>query len=86
MVSNEVFYQVRSRLNEIFNSKTDAPFAKTPIIICCDLYQLYPVKRVPVYLLKDDQLETLVSCNLWSMFSLIELTEVMRQKDDLEFI
>ena len=30
--------------------------------------------------------KTLVSYNLWSMFSLIELTELMRQKDDLEFI
>ena len=39
-----------------------------------------------IYLLKDDRLETVVNYNLWSMFSLIELTELMRQKGDLEFI
>ena len=86
MVSSELFYQVHSRLIEIFDCKTDEPFAGIPIIVCGDLYQLPPVKGVPIYLLKDDRLETLASYNLWSMFSLIELTEVMRQKDDLDFI
>ena len=41
---------------------------------------------MPIYLLKDDRLETLASYNLWSMLSLIELTEIMRQKDELQFI
>ena len=85
MVSSELFYQVHSRLIEIFDCKTDEPFAGIPIIVCGDLYQLPPVKGVPIYLLKDDRLEILASYNLWSMFSLTELTEVMRQKDDLEF-
>ena len=44
------------------------------------------MKGVSIHLLKDDRLETLVSYNLWNMFLLIELTEVMRQRGDLEFI
>ena len=74
------------RAFEILDCKTDEPFAGIPIIVCSDLYQLHPGKGVPIYLLKDDRLGTLASYNLWSMFSLIKLTEVMRQKDDLEFI
>ena len=44
------------------------------------------MKRVQVYLLRDDLLETLVSYNLWSMFSLTELTEEMTEKGELKFI
>ena len=58
----------------------------TPIIVCGDLYQLPPVKGVSIYLLKDDRLETIGSYYLWSIFSWIELAEVMRQKDDLGLI
>ena len=39
-----------------------------------------------VYLLRDDLLGTLVSYNLWSMFSLTELTEEMAEKGELKFI
>ena len=85
MVSSELFYQVHSRLIEVFDCKTNMSFG-TPIIVCGDLYQLPPVKGVSIYLLKDDRLETIGSYYLWSIFSWIELTEVMRQKDDLGLI
>ena len=44
MVSSEFFYQVHSRLIEIFDCKIDEPFSGIPIIFCGDLYQLPPVK------------------------------------------
>ena len=33
MISSELFYQVRSRLIEIFDCKTDEPLAGIPIIV-----------------------------------------------------
>ena len=86
VVSREFFYQVLSRLIEIFDCKTDKTFVSIPIIVCGDLYQLPQVKRVQVYLLRDGLLETFVSYNLWSMFSLTELTEEMAEKGELKFI
>ena len=64
MVSSELFYQVHSRLIDIFDCKADEPFAGIPIIVNGDLYQLPPVKRVPIHLLKNNRLETLGSYNL----------------------
>ena len=64
MGSNELFYQVHSGLIEIFYCKTDEPLVGIPIIVCGDLYQLPQVKGVPIYLLKDDQFETLANYNL----------------------
>ena len=68
MASNQLFYQVHSRLIEIFYCKTDEPLVGIPIIVCGDLYQLPPVKGVPIYLFKDDRLETLANYNLWIVF------------------
>ena len=51
MVSRDLFYQVHSKIIEIFDCKTDEPFAEIHIIGCSDLYQLLPVKgRQFVYL------------------------------------
>ena len=83
IVSSQIYYQIHSRLIEIFDRKTDKPVPGILIIVCNGLYQLTPVKGVPVYVLKNDRLETLVSCNVWCIFSLTELTEVIRQKGDL---
>ena len=86
MVSSDLFLRIHNRLLEIFDCKTGEPFAGIPILVCGDFYQLPPVKGSPVYLLTDDRLEKLQSYELWQMFKLIELTEIMRQKDDIEFI
>ena len=44
MVSSDLFYQVHSKIIEIFDCKTDEPFEGIHIIGCSDLYQLLPVK------------------------------------------
>ena len=86
MVSSDLFLRIHARLLEIFDCKTGEPFAGIPILVCGDFYQLPPVKGTPVYLLVDDRLEKLQSYKLWQMFKLIELTEIMRQKHDIDFI
>ena len=64
MVSSELFYQVSSRLIEIFDCKTDEPLAGIPILVYGNLYQLPLVNNMQIYLLKDDRLETVVNYNL----------------------
>ena len=46
MVSSVLFYQVHQRLNEIFGCLTELPFAGLPVLVCGDLYQLPPLKKL----------------------------------------
>ena len=61
------------------------PFAGLPVLVCGDLYQLSPVKGAPIYS-STDNIKGYLSLELWSNFKVVELTEVMRQRGDLEFI
>ena len=49
MVSNALFYQVHQSLNEMFQCDSDIPFSGLAILICGDLYQLPPVRRLQIY-------------------------------------
>ena len=85
MVSSVLFYQVHQRLNDIFGVSTDLPFAGLPVLVCGDLYQLPPVKGAPIYS-RTDNIKGYLSLELWNNFKVVELTDVMRQRGDLEFI
>ena len=85
MVSSVLFYQVHQRLNEIFGVSTDLPFAGLPVLVCGDLYQLPRVKGAPIYT-STDNIKRYLSLKLWNNFKVVELTEVMRQRGDIEFI
>ena len=61
------------------------PFAGLPVLVCGDLYQLPPVKGAPIYS-SADNIKGYLSLELWNNFKFVELTEVMRQRADLEFI
>ena len=61
------------------------PFAGLPVLVCGDLYQLPPVKGAPTYS-STDNIRGYLSLELWNNFKFVELTEVMRQRADLEFI
>ena len=61
------------------------PFAGLPALILGDLYQLPPVKGAPIYS-STDNIKGYLSLQLWNNFKVVELTEVMRQRRDLEFI
>ena len=84
MVSSRLFRDVDIRLREIF--AIDKPFGGKPIILCGDLYQLPPVLGKPVYEHDVSFLQGLLSLELWKQFLLAELTEVMRQKGNDQFI
>ena len=85
MVSSVLFYQVHQRLNEIFGVSTDLPFAGLPFLVFGDLFQLPPVKEAPIFS-STDNIKGHLSLELWKKFKVFELTEVMRQRGDLEFI
>ena len=86
MVSKKLFYQIQQCLVEIF----DVPnilFAGKSLLVVGDLYQLSPVNAMAVYASSNSgEPESYVADELWKMFRLVELTEVMRQKGDTSFI
>ena len=84
MVFSIIFWQLIQRLQEIFCCKTE-PFSGLPVIVCGVLYQLPPVNGTPIFNSKSSVIGILTQ-NLWKMFRMVELTEVMRQREDLEFI
>ena len=47
------------------------------------MYQLPPIKKKPVF--ENYNNETYNLCHPWHLFSVTELTEIMRQKDDQLF-
>ena len=61
------------------------PFAGLPVLVCGDLYQLPRVKGAPIYT-STDNIKRYLSLKLWNNFKVVELTEVMRQRGDLEFV
>ena len=81
MASNDVLLHIRCPLVEIFCCRTGIPFAGITIITVGDFLQLPPVKEKPVYLeYKSDFTQ------LWELFKIADLTEVMQQPGDAEFI
>ena len=85
MVSNVLLYQVHQRLNEIYGCSAELPFAGLPVLACGDLYQLPPVKGAPIYC-NTGNIKGYLSLDLWRGFKMAELTEVMRQQGDYNFI
>ena len=88
MVPSKLLFHIHQRLLEIFGCLSNAPFAGKSVLVCGDLYQLPPVRAKPIFMF--DGFSTLfqgvLSMDLWRNFKIAELTEVMRQKDDLVFI
>ena len=80
-----LFYQVYQRLNESFGVSTDLPFAGLLVLVCGDLYQLPPVKGGPIYS-SAGNIKGYLTLGLWNNFKFVALTEVIRQRGDLEFI
>lgn len=84
MVSVRHFYDINSRLQQIFNSTK--PFGGRSVIVVGDLRQLPPIP--PVWVFENPSHlnnGTSIGNYLWKLFSLWELTEIMRQKGDYEF-
>lgn len=83
MVSNNTLLHIHQRLKEIFATPNNQLFAGLSVIVVGDLYQLPPIRRKAVF--DDFRNDVHNLCHPWSVFQMIELTEIMRQKDDQPF-
>jgi len=81
MVPYEMLCIIDSRLRQL-KKKDDLPFGGINIIVFGDLMQLPPVKGAQVF---NQPRRLLAATHLWRMFSLVELTENMRQQGDTTF-
>ena len=84
MVSNMKLLFIHQRLKEIFCTPEHKMFAGKTIIAVGDLYQLPPCNERSVFYDYNEELLNL--CHPWKEFTMIQLTEIMRQKDDKEFV
>ena len=84
MVSNDLLYYVHLRLSEIFGFVTNEPLAGTTVIEVGDFFQLPLVGGRPVYPDYKNDWQNFES--LWKLFKIFELTEVMRQRGESQFI
>ena len=82
-VGNTTLLHIHQRLKEIFDTPASQLFAGISIIAVGDIYQLPPIKKKPVF--ENYNNDTYNLCHPWHLFSMIELTEIMRQKDDQPF-
>jgi hypothetical protein len=82
MVYKRLLYYIHERLVQI--KKCKQPFGGVSVVAVCDFYQLPPVKQR-----KDERLFSAnesYPVDYWlDLFKIVELDEIMRQKEDLEF-
>ena len=83
MVSNITLLHIHQRLRDIFGSSSSKLFAGISIIAVGDLYQLPPIRRKPIFEKFNNECFNL--CHPWHVFTMIELTDIMRQKNDRQF-
>ena len=79
------FHQVNQRLNETFGYLGNETFAGLQVNVCHDFLQLPPVKGLPVYI-SAASIKGFIPLDLWRIFQMVELTDVMLQRGDFEFI
>ena len=80
MVCNTTLLHIHQQLKETFDNNLSQLFAGTSIIALGDLYQLpAPIQRKLVF---DNYANNSFNfCHPWHAFEMIELTEIMRQKN-----
>ena len=86
MVGSKILSQVNNRLKAIMDNALY--FGGVSIICVGDFHQLRPVKDSYVFQISNsssNNYDCLVGPYFWEKFSFIELTEIMRQKDDQKF-
>lgn len=84
MLPNHLFMQIHENLTDVFQTReTNLIFGGKSIIVVGDFNQLAPVGGGFCFEPKGSAI--LVHNPLWIPFKLYELTEIMRQRDDLHF-
>ncbi|KAK3108678.1 hypothetical protein FSP39_013177 [Pinctada imbricata] len=83
MVGSKMLNFIDTRLKQL--TATNKPFGGISIIAVGDLYQLQPVGDSWIFADLSDGPQVLAT-NLWKEhFSIFELNQIMRQKDDMQF-
>ncbi|XP_074097725.1 uncharacterized protein LOC141526586 [Cotesia typhae] len=84
MVGSRMIQQVDSRLKQIF--QTSKPFGGVSVIVFGDFNQLAPVGDSYIFEAHAmDLYGDIIGNPLWNLFKSYELTEIMRQKNDIKF-
>ena len=84
MISNNRLLHIHQRLKEIFGTSSSKIFAGISIIAVGDLHQLPPIQQKPIFCKFSNDVYNL--SHPWHEFKMIELVEIMRQKDDQPFV
>jgi hypothetical protein len=86
MVGSTLFSRVDTRLRQIMGN--DRTFGGISVICVGDLNQLPPVMDSPIFKMSNsNEMNALFDTNpLWDEFNYYELTQIMRQKDEVRFI
>ncbi|XP_031629676.1 uncharacterized protein LOC116344956 [Contarinia nasturtii] len=90
MIGTKIFHQCHHRLVQIFGK--NEPFGGASIIVVGDMNQLSPVGDqkifVPMRNINNTEIGALFGpiSPLWEHFEYFELTQIMRQKDEAQFI
>ena len=82
-LETQLYYISTKRLKEIFGTSSSNLFAGISIVAVGDLYQLPPIKKKAVF--DSYKIESHNLCHPWGVFRTIELTEIVRQKNDKAF-
>ena len=87
MVGANMLLEIHRRLQQIKGVSDDKVFGDVSILAVGDLYQLPPVGQAPLFsAVSDCSAQFYGSGSLWvDNFIMNELTQVMRQRDDLTF-
>jgi hypothetical protein len=83
MVSLKHIYQIHERLKQVFG--VEKLFGGIPFTVVGDFHQIRPVFAKFVFQDPDSPFQSLIGNVLWELFQMFELTEIMRQNEDLEF-
>lgn len=79
-----MLWAINNTLQQVFENKL--PFGNIRgIILCGDFQQCPPVNDCYAFEIPKNTPSLLAGQQLWSLFKLFELTEIMRQKDDLKY-
>ena len=83
MVANIGLLHIHQRLKEIFVTPSSELFAGISILAVGDFFQLPPIRSATAFSnYKNDAFNL---CHPWHVFKMAELTQIMRQKDDIYF-
>ena len=83
VAGNTTLLHIHQRLKEIFGTSHAHLFAGISILAIGDMYQLPPICRKPVFANYKNDVFNLY--HPWHLFTMIELVDIMRQKDDQPF-